>query len=404
MMTTLDVFLNTELVGHLQLLPGERTLFTFAETYIANPQRSTLSQAFLNLQGKLATEVKPRQTKLPPFFSNLLPEGHLREYLAKQGGVKSEREFALLALLSADLPGAVVVKPGADNTSSLTEKITTSEIETESENILHFSLAGIQLKFSALLENQGGLTIPAHGVGGDWIVKLPSPRFPSVPENEYAMLDLARKIGIDVPEIKLIPLSQVRGLPDLGLLSGAQALAIKRFDRQTNGPHIHIEDFAQVYDVFPRDKYGKVSTTNLAQAIWTLTGKQGLEEFIRRLAFTIMIGNGDMHLKNWSLIYPDAQTAQLAPAYDFVSTIPYIPNDNLALTLVNTKDMTAVDHALFIKLAEKADLPQERVINTVTETVTRTYEIWQQEQHHYDLPPELSQRISAHMNSLALLL
>ena len=48
------------------------------------------------------------------------------------------------------------------------------------------------------------------------------------------------------------------------------------------------------------------------------------EEFIRRLVFNILIGNADMHLKNWSLIYPDRCRAALAPADDFVSTIAYI--------------------------------------------------------------------------------
>jgi len=52
----------------------------------------------------------------------------------------------------------------------------------------------------------GGLTIPAEGVGGSWIVKLPSTSFESVPENEFAMMTLARMIGINVPEVRLIPL------------------------------------------------------------------------------------------------------------------------------------------------------------------------------------------------------
>jgi len=49
------------------------------------------------------------------------------------------------------------------------------------------------------MEASGGLTIPAGGMGGSWIVKLPSTRFAAVPENEYAMLALARAVGIEVP-------------------------------------------------------------------------------------------------------------------------------------------------------------------------------------------------------------
>ncbi|HIQ15837.1 MAG TPA: hypothetical protein EYH38_09785, partial [Leucothrix sp.] len=73
----------------------------------------------------------------------------------------------------------------------------------------------------------------------------------SVPENEWSMLDLAEKIGIPVPETKLIDLGDIKGLPDLGVLSGTKALAVKRFDRGKSGKRIHIEDFAQVFGVYP---------------------------------------------------------------------------------------------------------------------------------------------------------
>ena len=69
--------------------------------------------------------------------------------------------------------------------------------------MLRFSLAGVQLKFSAMGDARGGLTIPARGVGGDWIVKLPSLQFPGVPENEFSMMTLARAVGISVPVVKL---------------------------------------------------------------------------------------------------------------------------------------------------------------------------------------------------------
>jgi len=79
---------------------------------------------------------------------------------------------------------------------------------------LRFSLAGVQLKFSAVMEASGGLSIPAAGMGGSWIVKLPSARYKAVPENEFAMLELARRTGISVPENKLIDVASIRGLPE----------------------------------------------------------------------------------------------------------------------------------------------------------------------------------------------
>lgn len=50
-----------------------------------------------------------------------------------------------------------------------------------------------------------------------------------------------------------------------------------------------------------------------------------------------LIGNADMHLKNWSLVYPDRRHAALAPAYHFLSTIPCLPDENAALSFSRTK-------------------------------------------------------------------
>src|SRR5262245_51589581 len=115
-----------------------------------------------------------------------------------------------------------------------------------------------------------------------------------------------------------------------------RALAVRRFDRTADGP-VHIEDFAQVFGLYPEDKYGKASYRNIAGVIAAETGNVGTAEFVRRLVFNVLIGNADMHVKNWSLIYLDRRRAALAPAYDFVSTIHYIPDDNSALSFGRTK-------------------------------------------------------------------
>ena len=224
---------------------------------------------------------------------------------------------------------------------------------------------------------QGGATIPAAGVGGSWIIKFPSAAFDRVPENEFAMMELARAIGIDVPEVRLIPLEDIQGVsPGRRRQSGDQALAVKRFDRTDSGERVHIEDFAQVFGVYPEKKYEKASYRNLAEVIWLETGEDGLREFIRRLVFNTLIGNGDMHLKNWSVIYPDRRTAQLSPGYDFVSTIAYLPDDKLALKLGHSKQMTALTLDELIWFAGKARLPERLVLDTAKETVQRFLEVW----------------------------
>ncbi|MBE9520564.1 MAG: type II toxin-antitoxin system HipA family toxin [Proteobacteria bacterium] len=397
----LEILLGEIRVGTLTLLEGDRTIFSFREDYINKARRPVLSQAFINMAGELITEFSPTRMKLHPFFSNLLPEGHLRTYLAERGGVKPEREYMLLQLLGHDLPGAVIVKPD-DNIRYAVES--EWEIETiEEEQPYRFSLAGVQLKFSAISESKGGLTIPAKGVGGDWIVKLPSQSYPHVPENEWSMLHLAGEAGIPVPEANLIPLGKIKKLPDLGIFSDKNALAVKRFDRNENGSRIHIEDFAQVYSQYPKNKYGKVSYLNIANMLWTLAGEEGLVDFIRRLVFTIIIGNGDMHLKNWSFIYHDGITPTLSPAYDFVSTIPYIPSDTLALTLSHTKKFEEITVKHFKQLAEKAELPAFLVLQAMREAIDTVISVWETHRLHYELPKAIIERINKHISRLRIL-
>ena len=397
----LEVYLGSEVIGKLTLLSGERSFFAFEDSYLENENRPVLSQSFFSRQGGLMTETKIRQTKLPPFFSNLLPEGHLRTYLASQGGINPNREFKLIELLGDDLPGNISIKSLSG--SNLANDNEQEEHQSSEESLYRFSLAGAQLKFSALLESKGGLTIPVNGVGGDWIVKLPAQNFSHVPENEWSMLHLANEVGIAVPETRLIDLQKIKGLPDVGLLTANKAFAVKRFDRTLDGSRVHIEDFAQVYGVYPNDKYRKANHENLANMLWILTGEVGIVEYIKRLVFTILIGNGDMHLKNWSLIYPDGRTPQLAPAYDFISTIPYIPNEKLALNLSGTKDMQAITLLHFSKLAKKAGLPEFLVLNTVREMVDRVHEAWSKNKNHYPLPKKLLERIDQHINANKLL-
>ncbi len=96
---------------------NDRNLFVFDESYADNPDRPVLSLSFYNADGRLDTATIPTQTKVTPFFSNLLPEVELRQYVAQCAGVKSVRDLPLLQLLGEDLPGAVVVRAESDGTA-----------------------------------------------------------------------------------------------------------------------------------------------------------------------------------------------------------------------------------------------------------------------------------------------
>lgn len=401
--TALDILLYDEPIATLTRVGDDRTFFAFNQDYIDNPQRPTLSLSFKDQLGGLIDDIRPYRMRLMPFLSNLLPEGNMRSYLAQRAGVNEQREFFLLWALGKDLPGAITVQPAEGEVWPPSTDGDDSENADEArESALRFSLAGVQLKFSAVLERMGGLTIPARGIGGDWIVKLPSPRFEGVPENEFAMMTLARMMGMNVPEVRLIDTDSIANLPKgVGTLEG-QALAVRRFDRSEDGNAVHIEDFAQIFGIYPDKKYEKGSARNIAQVIGAEGTEDDIAEFIRRLTFNVLIGNADMHLKNWSMIYPDKRSAALSPAYDFVSTIAFIPDKTAALKFSRTKRFREFNIDELSHLAAKAMLPEKLVLDTARETVALFHQYWQAERSNLPLPKEAVAMINAHLNTIPI--
>lgn len=402
--SVLTVMLHGQPIGTLTNVGGDRTIFTFNENYVEAEDRPTLGLGFKDEFGQLLTEFRPYQKRVMPFFSNLLPEGHLRKYLAERAGVNPERELHLLWALGKDLPGAITIEPAEGEAwpPTIDEDDDEQPRKTDRENVLRFSLAGVQLKFSAAMDAAGGLTIPATGVGGDWIVKLPSPEYDAVPENEFSMMTLARMVGIDVPQIELVDIGAIKNLPEGIERLGGHAFIIERFDRTSDGGTMHIEDFAQVFGVYPEDKYKIARMRNIAQVLAAEGSQADTAELIRRIVFNALIGNGDMHLKNWSLIYPDKRTAAIAPAYDFVSTVPYIPGDSYGLKISRTKDFTEITEDELIHLAAKAALPEKLVVDTARETVARFHEKWQLEKNNLPMTAEVRNVIDAHIQTVPL--
>ncbi|BCH27787.1 type II toxin-antitoxin system HipA family toxin [Mesorhizobium sp. L-8-3] len=389
--SVLDVALYGSKIGTLTLLQGDRSIFAFTQDYIDDDGRPTLSLSFKDDHGALITELPATQTRVLPFFSNLLPEGPLRKYLAERAGVKEVREFFLLWVLGRDLPGAVTITPTNGDAWPPTSDAAGGSEREQKEKALRFSLAGVQLKFSAVRKKgkNSGLVIPAKGVGGSWIVKLPAERFDGVPENEFSMMTIASRIGINVPEIDLVDVDSLEGLPEgLGRLRGDKAFAIRRFDR--NGEAlVHIEDFAQVFRRYPDEKYETASYRNIATVLGIETNEDSIAEFIRRLVFCTLIGNADMHLKNWSLIYYDRRSPALSPAHDLVSTIPYIPDETAALKFARTNKVSEFNEDELRYLAAKARLPEKLVLDTAHDTVTRFLETWQAEKKNLWLAPDV---------------
>jgi serine/threonine-protein kinase HipA len=174
------------------------------------------------------------------------------------------------------------------------------------------------------------------------------------------------------------------------------------FDRLETGERIHMEDFAQVFGVYPEDKYAQAAYRNIAQVIWRETGEAGISEFIRRLVFNALIGNADMHLKNWSLLYRDGLNATLAPAYDFVSTIAYLPDDKAALKVARSKLWSDFDGEELRALAHKAGLPETFVLETASQTVMAFREAWVRERANLPISGGVAEAVEHQLKSIPL--
>jgi serine/threonine-protein kinase HipA len=398
----LSVWLGQTLVGRIIELPTDQSMFVFVDDYIEDPDRPVLSLSFYDAEKRLDFIPKPTTTRLAPFFSNLLPEAKLREYVAQHARVKSVRDLPLLQVVGEDLPGAVVVRAETDGPPPQEWKEEQVPVKPALENeALRFSLAGVQMKFSAVGSPGRGLTIPAQGKGGHWIIKLPG-EFPLVPENEYSMMQLAHAAGIETAENGLVSTGDIAGLPHYFQRGKTNAFWVKRFDRTENG-RVHMEDFNQLYGQYPEQKYDNYSYANMAEDLLQLAGLEAVLEFVRRLVFNAAIGNADMHLKNWTLLYPDGRTPQLSPAYDLVSTIPYIDDVRMALSLTaGVKDVRRFDRALLRRFTDRIKVPFQAVSDIALATGERIVREWAACEQDLPMDPQAKECVSQRIRTFPI--
>lgn len=397
----LKLSLHNMPVGYLAGFRSGRNLFRFDPDFKANLNRPTLSlithPAFPKVNDVLDKPWLTHQ-RLHPLLSNLLPEGALRELLAQGLKTHIDNEFQLFAHLGHDLPGALVasaMEPGDIPAGVLSAYKNAQPVSLIQEShTQRFSLAGVQMKFS-MKEKDGRYQLATSGNLGDWIIKTPSTKHPFVPLNEYTAMRLAERAGVDIPEIKLVPLSQLDKLPQINLPNEDYAFAIRRFDRQAGG-RVHMEDFAQVLVKYPHEKYSAANYEQIGKILYRYSGDAlgNAQQFARRLLVNILLANGDAHLKNWSLFYPDKITPQLSPAYDVLTTNVYIENETqFALNLGGTKEWYKVTYSHFQNWAEKADIPWRAIKPHLDDVMASARALWPNALK--DLP-----MVSAHKNKL----
>lgn len=377
--------------------------FELSEEYLQRPSRPVLGQCF---EDNLRDTFRGKGRNLPPFFANIVPEGKLRHVIEHTLDLPEGDDLALLRSVSQDLPGAINVRDVDEAEAYEAAPPAESPALTKSpeDSGLRFSLAGVQMKFSVLSRNRR-ITLPGKNEQGEWIVKLDSPTYPTLVENEFATMEWARAAGFDVPETRIVSRVDLDHRIQRHAPEGSQALLIKRYDRTTSGP-VHQEDFNQVVNQPPKMKYDQIRYEDLAALAQAIVGPDAYDEVIRRLAFMIATGNSDAHLKNWSLIYPDTVNAQLSPLYDQVSVIA-IARENLdtnwALKLAGVKEPHATDRHAFERLAKKTGEDPERVVDLVQQTLSDIADAWDRADIARLFPPGQADAIRAFWSTVPLL-
>lgn len=297
----------------------------------------------LSLTMPLRTESYAYQTGLHPIFQMNLPEGHLRQAIeratAKQYG---SDDLTMLALLGANQIGRMAYTLAGKSLTQRNDSLPDLQTLLDSDDATLFNqlltrfatqsgVAGVQPK--VLLETvktKASLTLQSY------IVKSWGDEYPELSCNEYVCLTLAKQAGLNVPETYL---------SDNGKL-----LISQRFDLNSAGEPLGFEDFCVLQGKGTREKYDaslESCANTIRQYVSPLYQQQALYDFFKLTLVNVRIKNGDAHLKNSGIIYDDLhhyslgktpkQERQLAPIFDLISTIPYLPNDMMALSLTGSK-------------------------------------------------------------------
>jgi len=287
-------------------------------------------------------------------------------------GVRDGQSFALLAAWGRDVSGAVEVVAGGVDTDDEPDEDAEPSPRLGAPPAPGFrlsALAGMQLKFSMSMVNDR-LALPAGGAGGQWIVKLPGRDYPDLSHIEAATMTWARYSGFEVPVHFVRPVAELDGIPRPWLGDAVNAFVVQRFDRRKDGGKVHQEDLCQALGQYPDNKYGnqphkRISFDGALRLVTDLSGEDVGREMARRMGFAIASGNGDAHLKNWSLLWGDATRPTLTPCYDLVSTVSFPSRlgwdqqggPRLALRLGDQEHFACIDRNASDALAKKSRQP-----------------------------------------------
>lgn len=388
-MDQLDVYLYDKKIGVLTSDKG-RMEFHYLPTYLKEPEAEPLAFS-LPIQAE-----SYRDEAITPFFSNLLPDERVRTRIAEILGVSPENTFGLLKEIGEDCAGAVAFYTPGKTPHTLTEPCYRILSDHESDEILHhlaerplnigaddfhISGAGAQDKLVAVVEN-GRILLPLKGTPSTHIIKPGIERFPESVFNEFYCMKLAAACGIDVANCDILT---IKGIP---------YYVTERYDRVRDGKtwrRLHQEDSCQLLGYDPKVKYESEGGPKLLQCFELLRKMEmpatDTIALLDRIVFNFLIGNGDAHAKNFSVIYHKRQP-RLAPAYDLLSTTVY-PDlaPRLAMKIDSEYNFRWITMGKLIRMGAKAGISErmvkmtiqkirnrlEKILSTFTDTLSKKH-------------------------------
>ena len=361
--TRLGVRLAERRVGHIDRNRFGLLSWVPDADWLADDQHPRLGLDFLRQPG-----VQQSTHALPVWFENLLPErdSALRAALCRQWSLPDHDDLGLLATLGGDLPGAVRVVAAPHAPLPIPATLSADPHDDR----WRFSLAGMQLKLS--MGQQGHRFAVSTSDGEEaWIVKLPGRDLPDLPQVEHATMAWARAAGFPVPAHEVVSIDRLDGVPAEWAEHTPFAFAVRRFDRRRDGTRVHHEDLCQALTIRPAHKYGntggrRVGLHGALRLVADACGEADARSFTQRIGFVVASGNGDAHLKNWSLEWGSADRPRLSPLYDQVCTVRWPAfgwspskgkGPEMGLGLAAVRHFAQVDTALLDDVAARSGQP-----------------------------------------------
>ena len=344
------------------------------------------------------------------FLDGLLPEGEPRRVIAEDLGLRSDDTFNLALALGRDCAGALVIQPDNEEappapTTLTAEPLGDDELARLVENLrsaplgvdrrVRISLAGVQEKLLLTRLPDGRWGRPVDGTPSTHILKPEIRDYPQTVENEAFCMRVAKHLGMAVADIE----TKTAG--------GRKLIVVSRYDRVVAPSgvveRIHQEDFCQATGTMPAKKYEEDGGPSLRKIAGILSeaDPDSLGSLLRAVTLNVVIGNGDAHAKNFSLLHDRVGALRLAPLYDLLSTLMY-GDDRLAMYIDDVHRTNRVTFDRLLNEAATWGLSRTRAADIVTDLLTRLPDAVERAAHETPgTPPEISEIVSAQIARLS---